>query len=188
MMQRDLFPTETHDPGGKSRSKLPAGVRGDAVFVGDRQEYRPLLRRWTGETLPDRFAMFIGMNPSTAGADVSDPTVVREWGFTVREGFTGYVKCNIADYRATHPEDLLKPGVVTSSPANLPTILEWAARASLIIVCHGKVNRALVDDCRRVSAALRAAGLPLKCFGRNADLSPRHPLYLPASTGLLDYA
>ena len=103
-MQDTLFPDERHDAGGKVKTKLPAGMYGDALFCGDREEFRPFLRRWVGqEQFPDRWVCFIGMNPSTASADFNDPTITREWGFTVREGFSAYVKHNVSDYRATHP-------------------------------------------------------------------------------------
>lgn len=186
MTQLALFGS-MHEAGGKVKSALPAGLRGDAVFYGDRQEYRPLLRRWIGDVFPNRYALFLGMNPSTASEEVNDPTITREWGFTVREGFSAFVKCNVADYRATFPKDLLAPGIVPSSPENLLTILRWAAGAELVIVCHGCLNKALAPTGREVVAALRDVGIQMKCFGKTADGSARHPLYLAADTPLVDY-
>jgi Uncharacterized protein conserved in bacteria len=176
--------TQDHDPGGKVRLALMEGVKGDAVFSDDGR-YRPLMRRWLGESFPKRYLLFIGMNPSTADATVNDPTCGREWTFTQREGFDAMVKANVGDYRATHPKMLLEPGVVASSPANLPTIRAQAAGATKVILCHGKLNKALVPAGRALLEALREDGIDLWCFGTNADGSPKHPLYLRADTPLV---
>ncbi len=177
---------QAHDPGGKVRLALMEGVRGDAVFSQDGR-YRTLMRRWLGEAFPDRYLLFIGMNPSTADATVNDPTCGREWTFAQREGFDAMVKVNVGDYRATHPKMLLQPGVQASSPANLPTIREAAAGAAQVILCHGKLNKALVPAGKALVEALRADGVPLWCFGVNGDGSPKHPLYLRGDTPLVKY-
>ena len=174
-----------HDPGGKVRLALPAGVHGDAVFSDS--QHRQIMRRWTGDRFPERYSLFIGMNPSTADASVNDPTCAREWTFSLREGFTGMMKGNVGDYRATDPKALLVPGVVASSPANLPSLLEAAKGASLVVLCHGRLNRALVEPAQEILAALRAHDIKIMCFGTNADGSPKHPLYLRLDTKLVEY-
>lgn len=173
-----------HDPGGKVRLALMQGVKGDAMFSDDGR-YRTLMRRWLGDAFPDRYLLFIGMNPSTADATVNDPTCGREWTFARREGFDAMVKANVGDYRATHPKMLLEPGVVASSHDNLPAIRRAAADAGKVIVCHGKLNRALAPAGAALVEALRSDGVDLWCFGTNADGSPKHPLYLRADTPLV---
>lgn len=187
--QLDLIPPDPtqHDPGGKVRLALMAGVNGDAVFSDDGR-HRPLMRRWLGDTFPDRYLMFIGMNPSTADATVNDPTCAREWTFTQREGFDAMVKANVGDYRATHPKMLLEPDVVVSSPANLPTIREQAKGAARVILCHGKLNKALVPAGQALVQALTEDGIDLWCFGTNGDGSPKHPLYLKGDTPLVRWS
>lgn len=187
--QLDLIPPDPtqHDPGGKVRLALMAGVNGDAVFSDDGR-HRPLMRRWLGDTFPDRYLMFIGMNPSTADATVNDPTCAREWTFTQREGFAAMVKANVGDYRATHPKMLLEPDVVVSSPANLPTIREQAKGAARVILCHGKLNKALMPAGQALVQALTDDGIDLWCFGTNGDGSPKHPLYLKGDTPLVRWS
>ncbi|HEV7292713.1 MAG TPA: DUF1643 domain-containing protein [Devosia sp.] len=172
-----------HDPGGRVRLRLLPGVKGDAIFTD--HEHRQQMRRWTGESFPDRYIMFIGMNPSTADATVNDPTCAREWTFAQREGYSAMIKTNVGDYRATDPKTLLQPGVVASSPANLPVIRAAAASAEKVVLCHGKLNKALASAGRNVVEALRADGIELWCFGTNADGSPKHPLYLRLDTPLV---
>jgi len=146
------------------------------------------MRRWLGETFPETYIVFIGMNPSTADATVDDPTCAREWNFARREGFSGMVKCNIGDYRATDPKMLVQPGVEAVSPANLPIIREAAGGAGRVVLCHGKLNRALAPAGREIVAALISDGVELWCFGTNADGSPKHPLYLRADTPLVPFS
>ena len=174
---------DLHDPGGKVRLRLAEGVRGDAVMSADGR-YRQLMRRWLGD---DHYILFIGMNPSTADASVDDPTCAREWTFARREGFSAMVKCNVGDYRATDPKMLVAPGVEAVSPANIPAILEAAKGAGCVVLCHGKLNKALAPAGRELVQALRADGVALWCFGTNADGSPKHPLYLRADTPLLPF-
>lgn len=178
---------DNHDPGGKVRLALMDGVRGDAEFSGDGR-HRILMRRWLGEAFPKRYLLFIGMNPSTADATVNDPTCAREWTFARREGFDAMIKANVGDYRATHPKMLLEPGVVASSPANLPAIRAAAAGADKVVLCHGKLNKALVPAGAALVEAMREDGIDLWCFGVNGDGSPKHPLYLRADTPLVRWA
>lgn len=177
---------DLHDPGGKVRLALMPGVNGDATFSADGR-YRQLMRRWLGDEFPGRYMLFIGMNPSTADANVNDPTCAREWTFARREGFEAMVKANVGDYRATDPKMLLASGVEASSPDNLPIIRKAAADADLVVLCHGKLNKALAPAGRALIEALREDGVTLWCFGTNGDGSPKHPLYLRGDTPLLRY-
>ncbi|UYO00272.1 MAG: DUF1643 domain-containing protein [Devosia sp.] len=177
---------DLHDPGGKVRLRLGEGVRGDAVMSQDGR-YRQLMRRWLGDAFPDDYILFIGMNPSTADASVDDPTCAREWTFARREGFSAMVKCNVGDYRATDPKMLVAPGVVAVSPDNLPAIRAAARGAGRVVLCHGKLNKALAPAGKELVEALRAENIALWCFGTNADGSPKHPLYMRADTPLRPY-
>ena len=177
---------DAHDPGGKVRLALMPGVKGDATFSADGR-YRQLMRRWLGDKFPECYIMFIGMNPSTADATVNDPTCAREWTFAQREGFDAMVKANVGDYRATDPKMLLAPGVAAVSPDNLPTIRKAAAGAGKVVLCHGKLNRALAPAGKEIVEALNADGVVLWSFGTNRDGSPKHPLYLRADTPLVRF-
>lgn len=176
-----------HDPGGKVRLRLAHGVHGDVVMSEDTR-YRQIMRRWMGESFPDRYILFIGMNPSTADATVDDPTCAREWTFARREGFSAMVKCNVGDYRATNPKALVQPGIVAVSPANIPAIRKAASGAERVVLCHGKLNKALAPAGRELVEALRRDQVELWCFGTNADGSPKHPLYLRADTPLVPFS
>lgn len=182
----DLF-GERHDPGGKSKSRLLPGVSGDAEFCGPGDIYRPILRRWAGDRFPAEFVLFVGMNPSVAGADFNDPTVAREWAFTAAWGFTGMAKVNVADYRMTDPSRLADVRVPLASDRNLGTILASAVKASKIVMVHGNLPKPLRPFGQQVTTVLREAGVELWCFARNGDGSPKHSLYVRGDTVLMPY-
>lgn len=178
---------DLHDPGGKSTFPLPDGMVGGAEYTGPRSCYRFLLwRRWNIDyplTRLKDYALFCGMNPSTARADVNDPTIVREIGFTKRFGLSTYVKVNILDYRATNPDDLLKVDGPRSME-NLPAIRNAAADADIIIMAYGVMHKSFEPEIRETVEMLRKDGRELWCLGRTKAGHPRHPLYLKSDTPL----
>jgi len=175
----DLFTEPSrHDPGGKVASPLPKGMLGHAEFYGDRDQYRLWLSRVWGKD--SKFVLWVGMNPSTATADVNDPTVTREINFTKDWGYSKYIKCNVMDYRATNQSDLTKPGVAPRSHRNLDTIVSFARDADQIIICYGVLPKSLQMYAQDVVASLQ--GRQLLCLGRTLFGHPRHPLYLRSDT------
>lgn len=183
----DLFQhTPTHDPGGKSTFKMIQGVTGDAEFYGENDCYRLWLSREWRE-FHAAYALFIGLNPSTAGKDVDDPTVRREVDFTISWGLGAYLKMNIMDYRATERKRLRDPAIVPCGPRNLSTIREKAADAERIVLAWGTPHKKLRRYADQVLDALRADNRTLFCFGLNKDGSPQHPLYLPKTAELMEF-
>lgn len=173
MIDRDPLP---HDPGGKVRLPLQDGVIGDAEFSPCGR-----YRLWLSRSWPDEpgqwpgFALWIGMNPSTAESNVDDPTIRREIAFTKAMGIGGYVKCNIMDYRATNPKSLLT--VIPRSDKNLRCIFDHAQVAKRVIVAWGALPKPLRHYADDVISVMR--GHQLFCMGKTRNGSPRHPLYLP---------
>jgi hypothetical protein len=122
------------------------------------------------------------MNPSTAEAQVDDPTIRREIAFTRRAGFGSLIKVNVMDYRATRPAHLLAPGVQPCSEENLPCIARWARAASVTVAAWGTLPKPLRGYANAVAAAIAGA---IYCLGQTGDGSPRHPLYVLGETELI---
>lgn len=91
---------EQHDAGGKSRLAMIDGVDGKAGFSPCGRYRLWLSRDWSWRRHSDgrsQYALWIGMNPSVAEADVDDPTIRREMAFTKAMGIDTYVKCNVME-------------------------------------------------------------------------------------------
>lgn len=180
---------ELPGPGGKVKLKLLQHMSGTAIFSPCRQYRHLLTRDWQAPLWEDcRYALWIGMNPSTADAEHDDPTIRREIYFTTRLGFSRLVMANVMDYRATHPKDLL------SSPApcsqeNLPHIVNAAKGSAMIIVAWGRLPPALRPYARAAEDAVRTVdpARPMFCLGLTKDGAPRHPLYVRAAAPIVPF-
>lgn len=145
------------------------------VFSLDRKYRYTLWREW-GYGPKGLYAMFIGLNPSTADETHDDPTVRRCIRFAKDWGYGAMVMTNIFAYRATHPEDVR----VQKDPVGMDNdkwLVKCASEASIKVACWGTHGRHLDrgTEVRRLIA-------PLSCLGLTKGGSPRHPLYILAST------
>jgi hypothetical protein len=167
--------------------RLPEGVVGDALFLGFNREHRLWLeRRLTDAQRTAPYSLWIGMNPSMAGADTDDMTVRKEWTFTRRSlNLPRYIKMNVGTYICTDPSKL-PPGLLTH-PANDDMLYAALPNASAIVMATGVVPLALEPALLRVLAILRDSGKALLCLGRTADGSPRHSSRLGYSTPLVEF-
>jgi hypothetical protein len=178
-----------HEPGGTRRWPLIHGMRGTYCLSPD-ERYRYYLRRvWDqfSDDSSEPFALWIGMNPSTATDNMDDPTVRWETIYTQRYLMcTRYVKCNVFAFRSTNPKNLLtEPDPI--GPNNSRYIRYFAQDAAVIVCAWGKLPRQLQYGPDRIEKLLRSIGAQPKCLGLNSDGSPKHPLYLKHDTPLVDY-
>jgi hypothetical protein len=153
-----------------------------ATFSADRA-YRYALTRWWDGRPP---AVFVMLNPSTADAVRTDPTVTRCLGFARRENCGGLVIVNLFALRATDPRELRgHPDPVGAG--NDRFIREHCAAGRLVIAAWGAHGRLGGRD-RAVLALLGEARIAVRSFGVTAGGMPRHPLYLPSGAQLGSYA
>lgn len=125
------------------------------------------------------FAMFIGLNPSTADETEDDPTIRRCIAFAKSWGYGAICMANLFAYRATQPKDMMQ----VAEPIGLSNgdhLIRIAREASEVVACWGQ------DGCFNhrdadVIALFEMSGLAskLRCIGINKDGTPKHPLYLP---------
>jgi hypothetical protein len=131
-----------------------------------------LTRRW-GAGDPVRWIM---LNPSTADANVNDPTIRRCIGFARTWGYEAIVVHNLFALRATNPRELrTHPDPV--GPEN-DAYLRDPVAAGWLTVCawgaHGELN----SRADRALRAITGGGAVPMCLGRTKAGHPRHPLYL----------
>lgn len=144
-----------------------------AIFSPCRTYRYRLWRQWDS-SLP--WALFCGLNPSTADEAVDDPTIRREIGFAKLWGFGGLYKVNAFGYRSTDPRGLAS-AADPIGPDNDWSIAEAAAMCEVRIAAWG-ADKAVTPA--RVKALLAALG-PCYCLGTTKAGHPKHPLYLPAN-------
>lgn len=119
--------------------------------------------------------VFIGLNPSTADAQVDDPTIRRCIGFARAWGYGAFIMLNLFAWRATRPADMLAADDPVG-PLN-DDIIRETCRGRYVVACWGAHgHHAKRDD--RVMALLRGIGIVPAALGLTAAGQPRHPLYL----------
>jgi hypothetical protein len=177
-------PDHLHDPGGKVRLRLPDGVVGGAEYSACGRYRQVLSRDWTLDGEVPRRVLFVGMNPSVASAEVSDPTCHREVMFAQDWGYSFYFKGNMLDWRATSPKDLPRDPAEACSAANIPALVAMAEQSEVVVLAYGKLHARYQGIVRATIESIAATGKPLMCLGLNKDGSAKHPLYLRKDTAL----
>lgn len=153
----------------------------DTIFSPDRG-YRYVLRRDVRTLTAERrrVCMFIGLNPSTADERQDDPTIRRCIDYARRWGYDVLIMTNLFAYRATQPANMKKQAEPIGAE-NDRYLLECAGAADLIVAAWGRHGNHLSRD---LAVAALLQNYDLRCFGRNKDGSPKHPLMQPKSAEL----
>lgn len=120
------------------------------------------------------------LNPSTADAEVDDPTIGRCISFAQREGFGGILVVNLFAYRAAAPDDM-RAAEDPIGPENNNTLRavfgEAAGRGSSVLAAWG-TNGDFNSRDAEVRSLAQEVGARLVCLGRTGGGHPRHPLYV----------
>lgn len=147
------------------------------------REYRfRLTRYWEGGPS----VCWIMLNPSTADAEVDDPTIRRCIGFSRQWGYGGLVVVNLFARRCTRPVHLKDPGDPVG-PDNDAYIEQAATHSSLVVAAWGAHPLAKERGCV-VANNLDDVGVTLHCLGHTASGAPRHPLYVKGDTEPVGWA
>lgn len=133
-----------------------------------------LWRRWAAlEREACAYAMFVGLNPSTADETNDDPTVRRCIGFAQAWGFAGLCMTNLFAYRATDPANMLAQADPVGEE-NDAYLRAMAEKASIVVAAWG------VHGAHRGRGAAVGKLLPqLHYLKLTKHGHPAHPLYLP---------
>lgn len=157
----------------------PAEERGAILSDDGVYRYR-LWRRWN-PTRPS--TAFVMLNPSTADAQVDDPTLRRCVAFARAWGDGGVELVNLHAFRTPNPRELAEAaarGVDVVGPDNDAHVRAVFAVVHRVVFAWG-ATRLAPGVARRVRDAL-PPGLEVCCLGVTAHGHPRHPLYLAAET------
>ena len=148
-----------------------------ASFSPDRNYRYSLWRRWE-QNAP--YALFIGLNPSTANEREDDPTIRRCKRFAADWGYGAIYMANLFALRATDPKVMLRH----NDPVGVDNDvwLQDLARDAGVIVCAWGAHGGHRERDKRVMHLLSAHDL--MCLGSTKDGKPRHPLYIKADKQL----
>lgn len=168
-------------------SHSPANAVGDGIrrraVLSECGAYRyNLSRDWDGSGYR---ATFIMLNPSTADADIDDPTIRRCMGFARSWDYSGIRVLNLYALRSSDPKalKLADDPVGPVNDAHIAIVADDVAFSGEPIVAAWGVHA----DPERVAQVLeivRSRGARLTSFGVTKSGAPRHPLYLPRTAEL----
>lgn len=133
------------------------------------KKYRyTLWRIWDTEK---PLAMCIGLNPSKAGDNKNDPTIINLISVMIKLGYGGFYMTNLFAFISPKPEDLL----TCEDPLgdNDKVLMEVRKKCQNVIVCWGAFKQA----AERIAQVLPMFPDAL-CFGVNKNGTPFHPLAL----------
>ncbi len=157
------------------------------AIISDCQQYRYVLTRRISQVVRwVKPCLFIMLNPSTASADIDDPTIRRCTGFAAAWLCTSLTVVNLYGLRATDPKELARH----SSPIGPENEKHLAEQLGLhwntgVIVAAWGANAAAKHHS--LAGALQTIGQRASCLGRNKDGSPKHPLYVKADQPLIPW-
>ena len=132
-------------------------------------------RWWLRRTFEDGKGVvcFIMLNPSTADANIDDPTIRQCMGFAHRWGYRTLSVRNLFPYRAANPRKLLTAcDPIGSDRGN--NELAAGFTAELVVAAWGT----WVPFERDKEAIQLSRGREMKCLGVTKNGNPRHPLYV----------
>ena len=143
-----------------------------------------LTRQWSHRHMMG----FIMLNPSTADADIDDPTIRRCIGFARREDCGGIVVVNLFPLRATKPADLWATRYPERFGPESDNELQRHIRMvnGPLVAAWGADGDRLGGDA--VKMVRHYLGSRMVCLGQTASGAPRHPLYVKGDAPLVPFS
>ena len=121
--------------------------------------------------------LYIMLNPSLADDNNDDPTIRRLINFSKKFNYGGFLVGNIYSTISPNPKEVDKSDGI--SDKNLVELLKLINQVEEIVYAWG--NNAYEPEF------LKDLVSNPKCFGKNLNGSPKHPLYLPKNIQLISY-
>lgn len=132
-------------------------------------------------------AALCGVNPSTAGAEKNDQTILKDLGFARIHGWRRIIKVNKFAFRATDVSELAG-AFDPIGPENDDHLRQAFADADVLVPCWGPLSK-LPKRLRRryieVARLMEHTSKPILCLGTTKDGQPRHTCMLAYATPLI---
>ena len=146
----------------------------EAKISIDKKERYSLKREWDKSK---NKILYIMLNPSLADDNNDDPTIRRLINFSKKFNYGGFLVGNIYSTISPNPKEVDKSDGI--SDKNLVELLKLINQVEEIVYAWG--NNAYEPEL------LKDLVSNPKCFGKNLNGSPKHPLYLPKNIQLISY-
>lgn len=155
------------------------------AILSDCRRYRYTLTREWDETRPR--VCWVMLNPSTADADVDDPTIRKCMKFSQRLGYGGLIVVNLYAFRATDPDDLHDADEPVGKD-NVEYIERALAQTCGAIAAWGEGIPKIRGGMKLCIDRLFEWGYTRwSCFGVNKSGMPKHPLYIRDDAPLIEW-
>jgi hypothetical protein len=161
-------------------------IQKGALFSDDLTRRYVLWRNWDDRL---KTVLCIGLNPSTANDETDDQTITRLTGTLVERGYGALRMVNLFTIISSDPAILKQPEAMENESFDLGIIFGQAMLCQDIIFCWGQFKEAN-ERAKKVIDFYADA----KCFGKNVDGSPWHPLacmyagFKPADSRLFNFS
>lgn len=154
------------------------------TILSENRVYRyTLWRDWSdlfrNSETGNKFAMFIGLNPSTADETLDDPTIRRCVGFAKRWGYGALCMTNLFAYRTKDPRAMKKVTAPVGEENN-DWLLRVAGEAGIIIAAWG-VHGTFLNRDTSVRLLLAEHKEKMRVLRFTNGAHPEHPLYVPGN-------
>ena len=146
----------------------------EAEFSIDKKERYSLKREWDNSK---NKILYIMLNPSLADDKNDDPTIRRLINFTKKFNYGGFLVGNIFTTITPNPKELDKSKGM--SDKNFEELIKLINKVDQIVYAWGSS----IEEPQ----LLKKLVLSPKCFGKNVNGTPKHPLYVPSQTKLINF-
>lgn len=146
----------------------------EAEFSIDKKERYSLKREWDKSK---NKILYIMLNPSFADDKDDDPTIRRLINFTKKFNYGGFLVGNIFTTITPNPKELDKSKGM--SDKNFEELIKLINKVDQIVYAWGSS----IEEPQ----LLKKLVLNPKCFGKNLNGTPKHPLYVPSQTKLINF-
>ena len=145
-----------------------------AKFSIDKKHRYELSRHWD---LSKSEILFIMLNPSIANEDIDDPTIKRLISFTREFKHGGFFVANLFTYITPYSKTL--DTSIGLTKLNLKTIKNLVNKVDEVIYAWGNS----IKEPQELKNLVKNP----KCFGKNLNGTPKHPLYLSSNSKLIKF-
>ena len=145
-----------------------------ARFSIDKKHRYRLSRHWD---LNKPQLLYIMLNPSIGNEKIDDPTIRRLLSFTRKFDYGGFFVGNLFTYITPNPKTLDTSIGLTNKNLNILTNL--VSKVDKVVYAWG-------NSFEEPNELKTFVSNPM-CFGKNINGTPKHPLYLPSDSKLLNF-